>query len=140
MSFLGLEGCHVFITGAAGGIGRQAVKEFLGQSFFAIINPRKTRFPTIRKWDSSLDYLLSRSRMFPSIFMSNVQERASLVKFERLYTLAALLFEGLGLLDWEAIRSRLFVNRKALRIPQYLLEKYLNPERQVPAVSRKLID
>jgi hypothetical protein len=30
MSFLGLEGYHVFITGAAGGIGSQAVKEFLG--------------------------------------------------------------------------------------------------------------
>lgn len=30
MSFLGLEGYHVFITGAAGGIGGQAVKEFLG--------------------------------------------------------------------------------------------------------------
>ena len=30
MSFLGLEGLHVFITGAAGGIGGQAVKEFLG--------------------------------------------------------------------------------------------------------------
>ena len=30
MSFLGLEGLHVFITGAAGGIGSQAVQEFLG--------------------------------------------------------------------------------------------------------------
>ncbi|KUJ23075.1 polysaccharide deacetylase [Mollisia scopiformis] len=30
-SFLGLEGYHVFITGAAGGIGSQAVKEFLDQ-------------------------------------------------------------------------------------------------------------
>ena len=30
MSFLGLEGLHVFITGAAGGIGGQAVQEFLG--------------------------------------------------------------------------------------------------------------
>lgn len=30
MSFLGLEGYHVFITGAAGGIGLEAVKEFLG--------------------------------------------------------------------------------------------------------------
>ena len=29
MSFLGLEGLHVFITGAAGGIGTQAVTEFL---------------------------------------------------------------------------------------------------------------
>ncbi|CZR51970.1 related to polysaccharide deacetylase family protein [Phialocephala subalpina] len=28
-SFLGLEGYHVFVTGAAGGIGSQAVKEFL---------------------------------------------------------------------------------------------------------------
>ena len=28
-SFLGLEGLHVFITGAAGGIGAAAVKEFL---------------------------------------------------------------------------------------------------------------
>ncbi|GLI73834.1 hypothetical protein PoHVEF18_002064 [Penicillium ochrochloron] len=31
MSFLGIEGYHVFITGAAGGIGQEAVKEFLGQ-------------------------------------------------------------------------------------------------------------
>lgn len=29
-SFLGLEGLHVFITGAAGDIGRRAVQEFLG--------------------------------------------------------------------------------------------------------------
>ncbi|KAJ5166807.1 Peptidoglycan deacetylase [Penicillium canariense] len=31
MAFLGIEGYHVFITGAAGGIGQEAVKEFLGQ-------------------------------------------------------------------------------------------------------------
>lgn len=31
-SFLGLEGLHVFVTGAAGGIGRCAVQEFLGRS------------------------------------------------------------------------------------------------------------
>ncbi|KAH6679562.1 polysaccharide deacetylase family protein-like protein [Halenospora varia] len=31
MSFLALEGLHVFVTGAAGGIGSQAVKEFLEQ-------------------------------------------------------------------------------------------------------------
>ncbi|TVY45032.1 Peptidoglycan deacetylase [Lachnellula subtilissima] len=31
MSFLGLEGLHVFCTGAAGGIGSQAVREFLDQ-------------------------------------------------------------------------------------------------------------
>ncbi|TVY49948.1 Peptidoglycan deacetylase [Lachnellula occidentalis] len=31
MSFLGLEGLHVFCTGAAGGIGSQVVKEFLDQ-------------------------------------------------------------------------------------------------------------
>jgi len=30
-SFLGLEGLHVFITGAAGGIGSRAVQEFLGR-------------------------------------------------------------------------------------------------------------
>jgi NAD(P)-dependent dehydrogenase (short-subunit alcohol dehydrogenase family) len=30
MSFLGIEGYHVFVTGAAGGIGQEAVKEFLG--------------------------------------------------------------------------------------------------------------
>ncbi|KAF8864839.1 NAD(P)-binding protein [Acephala macrosclerotiorum] len=30
-SFLGLEGFHAFVTGAAGGIGSQAVREFLGQ-------------------------------------------------------------------------------------------------------------
>lgn len=30
-SFLGIESCHVFITGAAGGIGSAVVKEFLGR-------------------------------------------------------------------------------------------------------------
>jgi NAD(P)-dependent dehydrogenase (short-subunit alcohol dehydrogenase family) len=30
MSFLGIQGLHVFITGAAGGIATAAVKEFLG--------------------------------------------------------------------------------------------------------------
>jgi hypothetical protein len=33
MSFLGLEGLHVLVTGAAGGIGGQAVKEFLGEFY-----------------------------------------------------------------------------------------------------------
>lgn len=32
-SFLGLEGQHVFITGAAGAIGGEAVREFLGRCF-----------------------------------------------------------------------------------------------------------
>ena len=31
MSFLALEDLHVFVTGAAGGIGSQAVVEFLGK-------------------------------------------------------------------------------------------------------------
>ncbi|SLM34997.1 polysaccharide deacetylase family protein [Lasallia pustulata] len=31
MSFLGLEGLHVFVTGAAGGIGSEVVREFLNQ-------------------------------------------------------------------------------------------------------------
>ena len=31
-SFLEIEGCHAFITGAAGGIGSAAVKEFLGRT------------------------------------------------------------------------------------------------------------
>ena len=30
MSFLGIDGLHVFVTGAAGGIATAAVKEFLG--------------------------------------------------------------------------------------------------------------
>lgn len=30
-SFLGLEGLHVFVTGAAGGIGGEAVREFLSK-------------------------------------------------------------------------------------------------------------
>jgi len=30
MSFLSIDGLHVLVTGAAGGIGSQAVKEFLG--------------------------------------------------------------------------------------------------------------
>lgn len=29
-SFLGLQGLHVFVTGAAGGIGERVVGEFLG--------------------------------------------------------------------------------------------------------------
>jgi NAD(P)-dependent dehydrogenase (short-subunit alcohol dehydrogenase family) len=33
MSFLGLEGYHVFVTGAAGGIGGAIVDEFLGMNF-----------------------------------------------------------------------------------------------------------
>lgn len=44
MSFLGLEGLHVFVTGAAGGIGRQAVQEFLGEYvsvFFALCTSEK---------------------------------------------------------------------------------------------------
>ena len=36
MSFLGLEGLHVFITGAAGGIATAAVKEFLGRAVIAV--------------------------------------------------------------------------------------------------------
>ena len=32
MSFLRLEGYHVLVTGASGGIGSQVVKEFLGES------------------------------------------------------------------------------------------------------------
>lgn len=35
-SFLGLEGQHVFITGAAGAIGGGAVREFLGRSLFVV--------------------------------------------------------------------------------------------------------
>ena len=31
MSFLGLENLHVFVTGAAGGIGSQAVTQFLSE-------------------------------------------------------------------------------------------------------------
>jgi len=31
-SFLGIEGCHAFVTGAAGGIGSAIVKELLGRS------------------------------------------------------------------------------------------------------------
>ncbi|KAI3587361.1 hypothetical protein IWW34DRAFT_875361 [Fusarium oxysporum f. sp. albedinis] len=31
-TFLGLESCHVFVTGAAGGVGRAVVKEFLANS------------------------------------------------------------------------------------------------------------
>ena len=30
-SFLGLEGLHAFVTGAAGGIGQAVVKELLGR-------------------------------------------------------------------------------------------------------------
>jgi NAD(P)-dependent dehydrogenase (short-subunit alcohol dehydrogenase family) len=37
MSFLGLEGYHVFITGAAGGIGGQAVQEFISKSLNSLI-------------------------------------------------------------------------------------------------------
>ena len=44
MSFLGLEGYHVFITGAAGGIGGQAVKEFLGQFVLSSVLNNTTDF------------------------------------------------------------------------------------------------
>lgn len=40
MSFLGLEGLHVFVTGAAGGIGSQAVQEFLGMYVFPSLSER----------------------------------------------------------------------------------------------------
>jgi hypothetical protein len=30
MSFLGIEGCHAFVTGARGGIGEAIVQELLG--------------------------------------------------------------------------------------------------------------
>lgn len=32
MSFLAIEGCHAFVTGAQGGIGRTIVKELHGTS------------------------------------------------------------------------------------------------------------
>lgn len=38
-SFLALEGLHVFITGSAGGIGSQAVREFLCK-YESTISPR----------------------------------------------------------------------------------------------------
>lgn len=38
MSFLGLEGHHVFVTGAAGGIGSEAVREFLCESSYDTIS------------------------------------------------------------------------------------------------------
>jgi hypothetical protein len=46
-AFLGLEGLHVFITGAASGIGRQAVREFLG-TFASLIQSIDSYFPGIR--------------------------------------------------------------------------------------------
>jgi hypothetical protein len=36
MSFLELEGLHVFVTGAAGGIGSAIVDEFLGKRFLIV--------------------------------------------------------------------------------------------------------
>lgn len=36
MSFLNLEGLHVFVTGAAGGIGSALVDEFLCMSMFQL--------------------------------------------------------------------------------------------------------
>jgi NAD(P)-dependent dehydrogenase (short-subunit alcohol dehydrogenase family) len=47
MSYLGLEGCHVFITGAAGGIGSQAVEEFLSKSVAHGIASRFSRRSSI---------------------------------------------------------------------------------------------
>ncbi|CZS96359.1 related to polysaccharide deacetylase family protein [Rhynchosporium graminicola] len=44
MSFLGLEGLHVFITGAAGGIGSQAVREFLDMPFLDSVPTKSILF------------------------------------------------------------------------------------------------
>jgi NAD(P)-dependent dehydrogenase (short-subunit alcohol dehydrogenase family) len=39
MDFLGIQGYHVLITGAAGAIGQETIKEFLGKAgFFAIMS------------------------------------------------------------------------------------------------------
>ena len=35
-SFLGLENCHVFVSGASGAIGGEAVREFLGVSALSL--------------------------------------------------------------------------------------------------------
>jgi hypothetical protein len=37
MSFLGIEGCHAFVTGARGGIGEAIVQELLGITFLPSI-------------------------------------------------------------------------------------------------------
>lgn len=44
MSFLGLEGLHVFVTGAAGGIGSAMVEEFLGTSLATSVLYDKSLF------------------------------------------------------------------------------------------------
>jgi len=36
-SYLGIEGCHAFVTGAAGGIGSEIVRELLGERFKAAV-------------------------------------------------------------------------------------------------------
>ena len=40
MSFLGLENLHVFVTGAAGGIGSEVVDEFLSEFGFLVLLER----------------------------------------------------------------------------------------------------
>jgi FlaA1/EpsC-like NDP-sugar epimerase len=43
ISFLGLEGRHVFITGGAGGVGSAAAKEFLGKNFKEVLELQMLR-------------------------------------------------------------------------------------------------
>lgn len=40
MSFLEIEGLHVFVTGAAGGIGSAIVEEFLGMFYVLVLSHR----------------------------------------------------------------------------------------------------
>ncbi len=67
MSFLGLEGLHVFITGAAGGIASAAVKEFLGkvqilskkQHLMAVLSCRESRYSFRPKTGGHLEAVLN---------------------------------------------------------------------------------
>jgi uncharacterized protein YbjT (DUF2867 family) len=59
MSFLGLEGLHVFVTGAAGGIGGQAVREFLSEFYAVRIPTSKIARRKVSTWEFPLGQVLN---------------------------------------------------------------------------------
>ncbi|KAF2461679.1 polysaccharide deacetylase [Lineolata rhizophorae] len=65
MSFLGIEGLHVFVTGAAGGIGHAIVEEFLAQG--CKVSGHDLRPPTAPSTDLNLHYIQGDISSEPSV-------------------------------------------------------------------------